>query len=716
MDDKDDYRRYTSRYKTEKILPSRKIKDFKKSAYIQFLLCHIRSSVCVMIQLYIMHKSRNLSEKKRRDQFNMLINELCSMVTSSNRKMDKSSVLRSTISFLKSHSELSVQSQNVKVQENWKPSFLSNEEFTHLMLEALDGFIIVFSCNGQILYTSESTASLLGYLPSRIYSSVFDIIHEMDKSSLYKLISNPPSASNSVSKDSFISLTLHMKRGPVHSQGSTSYELVELLGTFYHWPSSYEGSNPVGFDCDSNSCSSICSMPSAGGELRSCFVAVGRLQTPHLLRVVNLSDETKNEFTSRHSLEWKFLFLDHRAPPIIGYLPFEVLGTSGYDYYHVDDLENISSSHELLMNTGEGTSCFYRFLTKGQQWIWLQTRYYISYHQWNSKPEFIVCTHTVVSTEKVMKSMQETPKRFLKKATSNHNSSPTQSACLSPSPSVSSLGSMSSDPLEHCSAKSTASSSVRGNPVLYPREKIMPSPIARAPPQTLADSFAEPHPRMASRHQVSQGVNNDMNVISSTGPAHISPQSSHISPDHSTPLPPPLIMSPDVSVAPQFHGERSPSTLNQAQMEYLRRRHQILQQQIMAQQEELRRVSEQLMLVQFTNPNVNAATAPNMPHDVQYQVPDMHPDMGNYVNASYQVVRPTQQLKVQTSAENIAIKSMENYQRSTPSTVTSRSYMNLEADMCGVGTSSSMPMLSPEQTNEAIAQGYSMTHSMQSNT
>ena len=55
---------------------------------------------------------------------------------------------------------------------------------------------------------------------------------------------------------------------------------------------------------------------------------------------------TKSEFTSRHSLEWKFLFLDHRAPPIIGYLPFEVLGTSGYDYYHFDDLEKVVLCHE----------------------------------------------------------------------------------------------------------------------------------------------------------------------------------------------------------------------------------------------------------------------------------------------------------------------------------------------------------------------------------
>lgn len=49
-----------------------------------------------------------------------------------------------------------------------------------------------------------------------------------------------------------------------------------------------------------------------------------------------------------------------------------------------------------MMQKGELTSCYYRFLTKGQQWIWLQTRFYITYHQWNSKPEFVVCTHRVV--------------------------------------------------------------------------------------------------------------------------------------------------------------------------------------------------------------------------------------------------------------------------------------------------------------------------------
>ncbi|KAJ8787910.1 hypothetical protein J1605_005568 [Eschrichtius robustus] len=92
------------------------------------------------VALVLTRASRNKSEKKRRDQFNVLIKELSSMLPGNTRKMDKTTVLEKVIGFLQKHNEVSAQTEICDIQQDWKPSFLSNEEFTQLMLEeSLDG-------------------------------------------------------------------------------------------------------------------------------------------------------------------------------------------------------------------------------------------------------------------------------------------------------------------------------------------------------------------------------------------------------------------------------------------------------------------------------------------------------------------------------------------------------------------------------------------------
>ncbi|KAF7284627.1 hypothetical protein GWI33_021819 [Rhynchophorus ferrugineus] len=330
-------------------------------------------------------KSRNLSEKKRRDQFNLLVKELSSMVSTGGRKMDKSTVLKSTIAFLKNHNEITVRSRINEIQGDWKPTFLTNEEFTHLVLEAVDGFILVFSTSGQIYYASEGITSLLGYLPNDILNmTIYELATDEEQNELYNILISPNE------EETQVTFACHLRRRMLDVQESPCYELVHFIGYF-------KSDGEIGQTEEQ--------FRSYAREVdtRLVFVGTGKLQTPQLIKEMPLVDSTRSEFTSRHSLEWKFLFLDHRAPPIIGYLPFELLGTSGYDYYHVDDLDRVMRCHESLMLKGEGTSCYYRFLTKGQQWIWLQTRFYITYHQWNSKPEFVVCTHRVVSYMDVVK-------------------------------------------------------------------------------------------------------------------------------------------------------------------------------------------------------------------------------------------------------------------------------------------------------------------------
>nr|XP_005283309.1 neuronal PAS domain-containing protein 2 isoform X2 [Chrysemys picta bellii] len=340
--------------------------------------------------------SRNKSEKKRRDQFNVLIKELSSMLPGNTRKMDKTTVLEKVIGFLQKHNEVSAQTEICEIQQDWKPSFLSNEEFTQLMLEALDGFIIAVTTDGTIVYVSDSITPLLGHLPCDVMDqNLLNFLPEQEHSEVYKILSSRMLMADSASSDSLktdndLEFYCHLLRGSLNLKEFPTYEYIKFIGNFRSYsnvPNStcncFDGAVPQAY------------RTSLGKQV--CFVATVRLATPQFLKEMCIVEEPLEEFTSRHSLEWKFLFLDHRAPPIIGYLPFEVLGTSGYDYYHIDDLELLARCHEHLMQFGKGKSCCYRFLTKGQQWIWLQTHYYITYHQWNSKPEFIVCTHTVVS-------------------------------------------------------------------------------------------------------------------------------------------------------------------------------------------------------------------------------------------------------------------------------------------------------------------------------
>ncbi|XP_072294455.1 circadian locomoter output cycles protein kaput isoform X2 [Eucyclogobius newberryi] len=344
--------------------------------------------------------SRNKSEKKRRDQFNDLIKELGNMLPGNTRKMDKSTILQKSIDFLHKHKEIAAQSESTEIRQDWKPLFLSNEEFTQLMLEALDGFFLVIMTDGNIIYVSESVTSLLEHLPSDLVDqNLLNFLPAGEHSEVYKTLSSHIMEGEMLTPEYMksknqLEFCCHMLRGTIDPKEAPVYEYVKFIGNFKSL-NNVPNRNRNSFD------GMLQRSLHSAFEDRVCFVATVRLAKPQFIKEMCTVEEPNEEFTSRHSLEWKFLFLDHRAPPIIGYLPFEVLGTSGYDYYHVDDLETLAKCHEHLMQYGKGKSCYYRFLTKGQQWIWLQTHYYITYHQWNSRPEFIVCTHTVVSYSEV---------------------------------------------------------------------------------------------------------------------------------------------------------------------------------------------------------------------------------------------------------------------------------------------------------------------------
>ncbi|VTJ83330.1 Hypothetical predicted protein [Marmota monax] len=529
--------------------------------------------------------SRNKSEKKRRDQFNVLIKELSSMLPGNTRKMDKTTVLEKVIGFLQKHNEVSAQTEICDIQQDWKPSFLSNEEFTQLMLEALDGFIIAVTTDGSIIYVSDSITPLLGHLPSDVMDqNLLNFLPEQEHSEVYKMLSSHMLVTESPSpeflkSDNDLEFYCHLLRGSLDPKEFPTYEYIKFVGNFRSY-NNVPSPSCNGFD---NALSRPCRV-SLGKEV--CFIATVRLATPQFLKEMCIVDEPLEEFTSRHSLEWKFLFLDHRAPPIIGYLPFEVLGTSGYDYYHIDDLELLARCHQHLMQFGKGKSCCYRFLTKGQQWIWLQTHYYITYHQWNSKPEFIVCTHSVVSYADVRVerrqelALEDPPPEALHPSAMKDKGS-------------------SHDPQQHFNALDVGAAGLNASPSpsvssrsSHKSSHTAMSEPASTPTKLIAEASTTALPRSATLPQelLVPGLGQ-----AATMPAPLpSPPSCDLTQQL---LPQTILQSPPAPMA-QFSAQFS---MFQTIKDQLEQRTRILQANIRWQQEELHKIQEQLCLVQDSN-------------------------------------------------------------------------------------------------------------------
>nr|QRW93023.1 Hypoxia-inducible factor 1 beta [Acipenser sp. YT-2021] len=367
-------------------------------------------------------------ERRRRNKMTAYITELSDMVPTCNalaRKPDKLTILRMAVSHMKSLRGTG----NTGTDGSYKPSFLTDQELKHLILEAADGFLFVVSCEtGRLVYVSDSVTPVLNQQQSDWFgSSLYEQVHPEDVDKLREQLCTSESAMTgrvldlktgtvkkegqqssqrmtlgsrrsficrmrcgncpvepaSVNRLSFLRNRNRSGLGPVQD-GEPQYVVVHCTGYIRSWP-------PAGISLPEEESDAV-----QGSKF--CLVAIGRLQVSSCSSSTDMSNiSIPIEFISRHSSKGVYTFVDHRCVATVGYQPQELLGKEVFEFAHPEDQGLLRDSFQQVTKLkGQVLSVMFRFRSKSREWIWMRTSSFTFQNPFSEEVEYIICTNANV--------------------------------------------------------------------------------------------------------------------------------------------------------------------------------------------------------------------------------------------------------------------------------------------------------------------------------
>ncbi|XP_054470697.1 aryl hydrocarbon receptor-like isoform X2 [Anoplopoma fimbria] len=342
--------------------------------------------------------------KRHRDRLNGELDRLTDLLPFSGEvrsRLDKLSVLRLSVGYLrvKSYFKATMNNSNslmfsgVNGQNGNKLDTCGYSE-GDLLLQALNGFVIVVTSDGSVFYISSTVKDYLGFHQSDVvHQSVFDLIHTDDRELFRQQLHfalNPPTAAAT---------------GDVLQSGGGGGGSSTVMYNPEQLPpenSSFLERNFV--------CRFRCLLDNSSGFLALKFQ--GRLKYLHGQKVSNgngskpqlalftiavpVQPPTIVEirakmllFQTKHKLDFTPMGVDSRGKIVLGYSEIELcMKGSGYQFIHAADMMYCADSHIRMIKTGETGLTVFRLLRKSGGWVWVKSNAKLIYK--GGRPEFII--------------------------------------------------------------------------------------------------------------------------------------------------------------------------------------------------------------------------------------------------------------------------------------------------------------------------------------
>lgn len=353
--------------------------------------------------------------KRHRDRLNTELDRLASLLPFSQEiisKLDKLSVLRLSVSFLRAKGFFEVALQGSKTDGNGigdnrraiKPGEDLRSFEGELLLQALNGFVLVVTADGLVFFASSTVQDYLGFQQSDvIHQSVFELIHTEDRSEFQR--------------------QLHWALDPVlpsadaqRSPGDNGFTMMTNLYNPDQLPpenSSFMERNFVcRLRCLLDNSSGFLAMNFQGrlkylhGQNKkgkdgalvppqlALFTLATPLQSPSILEI-----RTKNFiFRTKHRLDFTPIGCDAKGSVVLGYTESELcIRGTGYQFIHAADMLYCAENHVRMIKTGESGMTVFRLLGKNNIWIWVQANARLVYK--NGRPDYIIATQRPLTEE-----------------------------------------------------------------------------------------------------------------------------------------------------------------------------------------------------------------------------------------------------------------------------------------------------------------------------
>uniref|UniRef100_A0A3P9KQE3 Aryl hydrocarbon receptor n=1 Tax=Oryzias latipes TaxID=8090 RepID=A0A3P9KQE3_ORYLA len=358
--------------------------------------------------------------KRHRDRLNSELDRLASLLPFPEdviSSLDKLSILRLSVSFLRTKSFFSValkdQPPNGVTQQDggFKAAAATDGQIPEgeLLLQALNGFVLVVTAEGIIFFCSHTIQDYLGFHQTDVmHQSVFELIHTEDQQEFRRNLHwalNPPVSTGP----------------PIEPAGG------DLVSSSSPCPVSY---NPEQLPPENSSflerafvCRFRCLLDNSSGFLplniqgRLKFLhgqsrqpsdsergspppqlALFAIATP-LLPPAILEIRTKNMiFRTKHKLDFTPMACDAKGKIVLGYTEAELrVRGSGYQFIHAADMLYCAENHVRMIKTGESGLTVFRLLTKENRWKWVQANARLVYK--SGKPDYIIATQRPLAEE-----------------------------------------------------------------------------------------------------------------------------------------------------------------------------------------------------------------------------------------------------------------------------------------------------------------------------